>query len=263
MVNAPLLRRAAAGTVLAAAAWHIGPAATWLPAVRRTLGPALDGQGDHGHVALTFDDGPDPRSTPLFLRELDRLSVRATFFVLGSALERHRALGREIVTEGHELAVHGWHHEHPWTPRPRRDAHELRRTVEAVRRLAGRRPLWYRPPYGILTAGRWAAARRAGLQPVLWSAWGRDWTARASPDTVLAELNRTLRGGTTVLLHDSDSTGARGAWRAPLGALPDLIAACREHGLAVGPLAEHGVRGHRGPVRPPVARAGGMPLLWR
>ncbi|MGP4003737.1 polysaccharide deacetylase family protein [Streptomyces sp. 8N706] len=258
-MNAVPLRRALLCGALATGAWHIGPAATWLPAVRGALWPALDGQGARGHVALTFDDGPDPRSTPYFLRALDRLSVRATFFVLGSALERHSPLGRDIVAQGHELAVHGWQHEHPWYPRPVRDVHDLRRTVEAVRRLTGERPLWYRPPYGILTGGRWAAARQAGLRPVLWSAWGHDWTAWASPDTVLSELTRTLRGGTTVLLHDSDRTGARGSWRAPLGALPDLITACRARGLTVGPLHEHGLPRARRPAAP----AGGMPLLWR
>ncbi|MET8681044.1 polysaccharide deacetylase family protein [Streptomyces sp. NPDC004647] len=244
MVTADQARRAVAGAALAAAGWHIGPAATWLPAVRRALSPALDGQGDPGHVALTFDDGPDPRSTPSFLEALDRHSVRATFFVLGSALERCPGIGRQIVDGGHELAVHGWHHEAPWYPRPVRDLRDVKRAADAVRRIGGRQPLWYRPPYGILTGGRWAAARLAGLQPVLWSAWGRDWTARARPDTVLAELAKTLRGGGTVVLHDSDCTSAPDAWRASLGALPGLISRCRALGLTVGPLAEHGIAEH-------------------
>lgn len=82
----------------------MGPAATWLPAVRRLL-PGLAGAGAADHVALTFDDGPDPRSTPRFLDELARLGCRATFFVLGEMLERHPALGRRVVADGHEIAV--------------------------------------------------------------------------------------------------------------------------------------------------------------
>ncbi|MCP3822230.1 polysaccharide deacetylase family protein [Streptomyces sp. A3M-1-3] len=226
---------------LAVAGWHVGPAATWLPAVRGALSPALDGRGDPRRVALTFDDGPDPDSTPYFLAALDRLSVRATFFVLGSRLERHPDLGRRMVAQGHELAVHGWHHERPWRPRPVRDAREVARAADAVRGVCGVQPLWYRPPYGILTGGRWAAARRAGLSPVLWSAWGRDWTARATPDSVLEEVTRTLRGGATVLLHDTDAQSAPGSWRAALGALPDLVAVCRTGGLTVGRLADHGL----------------------
>ncbi|MFV2119021.1 polysaccharide deacetylase family protein, partial [Streptomyces sp. Act-28] len=84
-------------------------------------------------------------------------------------------------------------------------------------------------------------ARGAGLRPVLWSAWGRDWTADASPVSVRAEVARGLRGGATVLLHDSDALCAPGSWRAALGALPGLVADCRARGLVVGRLADHGV----------------------
>ncbi|MCM2579949.1 polysaccharide deacetylase family protein [Streptomyces sp. MTZ3.1] len=230
------------------AAWHIGPAATWLPGVRAAL-PALGGAGDPRHVALTFDDGPDPRSARDFLRTLERLDVHATFFLLGSRLHRHPGIGRALMEHGHELAVHGWEHERPWLPRLRRDIRDVARAVETVHRVGGRRPLWYRPPYGILTGGRWEAARRSGLRPVLWTAWGRDWTPWARPDTVLAELGASLRGGGTVLLHDSDRMSAEGSWRAALGALPDLVAACRAAGLTVGPLAEHGRAGPS--LRPP------------
>ncbi|MFJ8649499.1 polysaccharide deacetylase family protein [Streptomyces sp. NPDC093546] len=239
----PLSSRTAAWAALTAAAWHVGPAVTWLPGPRALLWPGLDGRGDPSRVALTFDDGPDPASTPRFLRALDELSVRATFFVLGERLARHPDLGRRIAAEGHELAVHGWRHDRPWCPRPLRDPRDLARTTELVAEAAGQQPLWYRPPYGILTGGRWAAARAAGLRPVLWSAWGRDWTADATPGSVLAEVTRTLRGGGTVLLHDSDVTSAPGAWRAALGALPGLVAACRARGLTVGRLADHGLGG--------------------
>jgi peptidoglycan/xylan/chitin deacetylase (PgdA/CDA1 family) len=193
-------------------------------------------------VALTFDDGPDPGSTPCFLRELERLSVRATFFVLGEQLVRYPATGRRIVAAGHELAVHGWRHDRPWRPTPLRDARDLVRAADAVRCLTGAGPRWYRPAYGILTGGRLAAARRAGLRPVLWSVWAHDWTAWADAATVAAELLLPpLRGGETVLLHDSDSMSAPRSWQASLGALPGLVETCRARGLTVGPLAEHGI----------------------
>ncbi|TQJ91245.1 polysaccharide deacetylase [Streptomyces sp. SLBN-31] len=162
---------------LAMAAAHIGPAATWLPGVCRLLFPRLSGSGHWNHVALTFDDGPDPRSTPRFLDALEDLDVRATFFVLGESVARHPALAQETVQRGHELAVHGWIHDRPWRPSPAPDAAEIACAVHTVRDVTGSRPHWYRPPYGILTSGRWMAARRAGLRPVLWTAWGKDWAA--------------------------------------------------------------------------------------
>ncbi|AXI80805.1 polysaccharide deacetylase family protein [Peterkaempfera bronchialis] len=226
-----------------AAAGHLGPAGSWLPPVRRTLLPALAGLGRPDHVALTFDDGPDPRSTPHILAALDRLGLRATFFVLGEAVRAHPALCASIARQGHELALHGWTHTRPWLPAPLRDRRELARAAEAVREAAGAECRWYRPPYGVLTGGRWAAARHAGLRPVLWSAWGRDWTADATPASVLATVARDLRGGGTVLLHDSDRTSAPGSWRTTLEALPLLAAFCRRRGWQPGPLAEHGTGG--------------------
>ncbi|MET7325601.1 polysaccharide deacetylase family protein [Streptomyces sp. NPDC005549] len=233
----------AVAPVLAAALAHIGPAATWLPELRRRRFPGLAGRGSPGHVALTFDDGPDPVSTPRFLDVLDGLGVRATFFVLGENVARHPAQARELVRRGHELAVHGWTHDRPWWPSPVRDTRDLRRAVRVVAEVAGSAPRWYRPPYGILTSGRWAAARRAGLRPVLWTAWGKDWRHDATPTSVRATVAADLRGGGTILLHDTDHASAPGSWRAALGALPDIVRDCREAGLTVGPLGEHGTRG--------------------
>ncbi|MEU9560070.1 polysaccharide deacetylase family protein [Streptomyces fumanus] len=238
---------------------HIGPAATWLPGVRRRWWPGLAGQGHPAHVALTFDDGPDPVSTPRFLDVLDDLGVRATFFVLGENVSRYPAVARETVSRGHELAVHGWRHDRPWLPAPGRDARELHRAARVVYDVTGHRPRWYRPPYGILTSGRWAAARRCGLRPVLWTAWGRDWTADATPASVRATVAADLRGGGTVLLHDTDHASAPGSWRSALGALPHIVDACRTAALTVGPLTGHGVRGEPaapGPPEPAAHREG-------
>ncbi|MEU8123845.1 polysaccharide deacetylase family protein [Spirillospora sp. NPDC049024] len=223
---------------------HALPAATWLPPLRR-LTPRLAGRGGARHVALTLDDGPDARSTPLFLDELARLGCDATFFVLGTMLQRSPALGRRIVADGHEIAVHGWHHDNPLRTRPGRVAAEMRRTVRLIEDVCGVSPAWYRPPYGVLSAEALVAARRAGLRPVLWTAWGKDWTASATPRSVLAALSPGLVGGATLLLHDSDATSAPGAWRASLGALPDVVATCRATGLAVGPLRDHEVHWSR------------------
>ncbi|GAA4794099.1 polysaccharide deacetylase family protein [Streptomyces ziwulingensis] len=237
------VRAACAVAPPAAALAHIGPAASWLPGPRRRWLPGLAGRGSPCHVALTFDDGPDPVSTPRFLDALDALGVRATFFVLGENVVRHPAQAREVVARGHELAVHGWTHDRPWLPAPARDARALARAAEVVADVSGRWPYWYRPPYGILTSGRWAAARRTGLRPVLWTAWGRDWTREATAASVRATVAADLRGGGTVLLHDAGHASAPGSRRAALGALPGIVADCRTARLTVGPLAEHGVAG--------------------
>ncbi|MET9254119.1 polysaccharide deacetylase family protein [Streptomyces sp. NPDC003717] len=226
-----------------AALAHIGPAATWLPGLRRRCLPALAGLGRPGHIALTFDDGPDPAATPRFLDALDGLDVRATFFVLGENVARHPETARELARRGHEVALHGWAHDRPWLPSPGRDVRELRLAARTVREVTGAAPYWYRPPYGILTSGRWLAARRTGLRPVLWTTWGRDWRADATPASVRADIASATGPGGTILLHDTDHASAPDSWHAALAALPAVVADCRERGLTVGPLGEHGVPG--------------------
>lgn len=223
----------------AAAVAHAAPALSSLGALRPWLAPELCGYGDPDHVALTFDDGPDPISTPYFLRVLQAHDVRATFFLLGRMLERAPRLGRELVDAGHEIALHGYDHRCLLTRTPSAIRDDITRGRDVVEQLTGRQVRWYRPPYGVLTASAVATARDLGLTPVLWTAWGCDWTARATPQSVYRTVTRQLEGGGTVLLHDSDCTSAPGAWNSALGALPRLLDACQARGLRVGPLAEH------------------------
>lgn len=225
---------------------HALPAVAAVGQLRNRFAPTLAGSGLPGHVALTFDDGPDPDSTPEFLAALARLDVRATFFVLGVMLQAAPDLGRRIAGEGHELAVHGWNHRSLLLRAPRSTVDGLRRTQELVDRVGGRPPRYFRPPYGLLTTAAVGAARRLGLQPVLWTGWGEDWSARATPQTVLRTLQPDLRGGATLLLHDSDCTSAPLAWQSALGAVPELVARCRDRGWQVGPLREHGLPAPRG-----------------
>ncbi|ASW57920.1 polysaccharide deacetylase family protein [Plantactinospora sp. KBS50] len=231
----------AAGGLLALAGGlaHALPAATVLPTVRLRWFPRLSGRGAPDHVALTFDDGPDPASTPAFLEVLAAHRVRATFFLLGRMVARSPALAGELVAAGHEVAVHGWSHRNLLLRDPGTTYRDLARARDVIAAASGRPPVRYRPPYGVLTGSGWTAARRLGLRPVLWTCWGRDWTATATAGSVLATVRAGLAGGGTVLLHDSDCTAAPGAWRSALGALPDLLAGCAARGWRVGPLAEH------------------------
>ncbi|MBX6388206.1 MAG: polysaccharide deacetylase family protein [Frankia sp.] len=235
---------AAVATVLGGLAYGL-PALATLARVRNRLAPSLAGIGDPGHVALTFDDGPDPRSTPRFLEVLAALEVRATFFLLGEEASRAPELVAEMAAAGHELAVHGWDHRPMLLRGPWSTYDQLARTRDAVAAVTGRLPRFVRPPHGILSAAVLAAARRLDLTPVLWSACGHDWTPTATPRSVLDRMAPDLRGGATVLLHDSDRTSAPGSWRSALGALPELAARCDEAALRLGPLVEHGLPGVR------------------
>ena len=218
---------------------HAGPALTAVRGLRRTFLPRLSGVGRATHVALTFDDGPDPTSTPRFLDTLDRHGVRATFFVLGSMLAKAPELGRELVAAGHEIAVHGWSHRCLLARSGRAVRTELARAIGQIEDATGCRPNYFRPPYGLLTTPALVAARRLGLAPVLWTCSGRDWHSWSTSDSVVRTLRSSLDPGATVLLHDSDCASAPDAWRSTLAALPRFLDDCAVRGFAVGPLAEH------------------------
>lgn len=180
-------------------------------------------------VALTFDDGPDPEGTPAVLDCADELGIKATFFVLGSRVERAPELVQEIVHRGHAVGVHGYEHARHLLRSPHWVRRDLGRAREVIA-SAGVDPLWYRPSYGQATAATLLAARGLGLRTVLWSAWGREW-ATPSSQGVADRISRRLRPGAIVLLHDSDRMGPAGMSRRALEALPDVARQLERRGL--------------------------------
>jgi peptidoglycan/xylan/chitin deacetylase (PgdA/CDA1 family) len=230
-----------AGTAAGLAIAQAGPGITGLGPVRARGFRQLAGDGDPSHVALTFDDGPDPGSSPAFLAVLAERRVKATFFMLGSMAARSPGLVAEVAAAGHEVAVHGWDHRYLPARGPQATRSDLTRATDLMEALTGTRPRYFRPPYGVLSGPALWYARELGLTPVLWGAWGREWTPGATGESVFATLLRGLRGGVTVLLHDSGCTSPPGAWQAGLAALAPLLDECDQAGLRVGPVAEHGI----------------------
>ena len=179
----------AGGVALAVA--QGAPGLTALAPVRR-LFPGLAGAGAADHVALTFDDGPDPGFTPRFLATLAGRGVRATFFLLGPMVQAAPRLAAEIAAAGHEIGVHGWDHRYATLRGPGALHDDLARACDTIAAATGTVPRLYRPPYGVLSASALIAAHRLGLRPVLWSTWGREWAPGATPGTVRATLAATL-----------------------------------------------------------------------
>lgn len=179
----------------------------WLPSgvFGRVL---LAGPPDQRAVALTFDDGPDPKSTPQVLDVLAQHGARATFFVIGARAAQHPDLLREIAQRGHQIENHSLHHawRTPFLPR-RWLAQELAETQAIIRRATGRTPTWFRPPIGILSPPVAAAAAQLGLRLCGWSGKSRDGLASTRLSDALGRLRRALRPGAILLLHDASERG--------------------------------------------------------
>ena len=198
--------------------------------VRRFL-HVRDRLEDAGSVALTFDDGPHPQGTPAVLEQLEAAGAGATFFLVGEQVERWPTLAREIVQRDHTVGLHAYRHN--LLPRlgPRRLGADVARAVQAIREATGVEPRVARPPHGVLTAGDLLLARRYGWDLVMWSRWGRDWEAGATPTSIADRVTRDLRGGEIILLHDADHYAAPGSWRRTANALPEIFKRMKHRGL--------------------------------
>lgn len=204
-----------------AAAWLAPAAAPVVPPLADLFAIPLRLPAPRG-IALTFDDGPHPEGTTAVLAELDRAGVRATFYLVGEQVARRPALAAEIAAAGHEIGVHGYRHRLLLRRSPRGLRDDFDRAEAAIGGATGSVPRSYRPPYGVFSLAGLQLARRR-WQPLLWSRWGRDWQARATPATIAARAARRLSGGDVVLLHDADFYSSPGSWRNTLRALPFVI----------------------------------------
>jgi len=230
------LALACGGAGLAAWTIHGLPALTALwPALRRPLG-VQDRTSTGAGVGLTFDDGPHPRGTPAVLEALAEHGHRATFFLVGEQVARHPGVAGEIVAAGHEIGLHCHRHRNLLRLGPRQVRDELDRATGVIEDATGRLPSLYRPPYGILSVSALAWARRAGMRPVLWTHWGRDWEAHATPESIASSALRSIDPGSVVLLHDADYYGAPGCWWGMVAALPRILERLESLGLAPAPL---------------------------
>ena len=208
----------------------------WLPIRRLPLGLCTWRGMLVSRMAFTFDDGPSPETTPPLLDRLDELETRATFFCLGSQMVRYPKLVADVRSRGHQVETHGYDHASHLLRSPRWIAADLDRAL-AVMAEIGLRPRWLRPPYGQTSGATLWLARRRGLRVVLWSAWGREWSA-ADTDAVVRRIGPRLDPGAIVLLHDSDSSSPVGSARRALDSLGALVAETRQRGLQAVTLDE-------------------------
>lgn len=230
------------GLAAAGAYWGV-PYSLWqwwgLGVVQRGLGSARP------ELGLTFDDGPDPATTPRVLDALADAGVRATFFVLGERAVAHPELVERLLDEGHELALHGWRHRHGWIRSPWEAYADVVRGAQELERLAGSRPRFFRPPHGAYTWVQQAAMQKLSLTPVHWTVEAHDWHPKYESRDV---IRRVVEGGyfpgepfriegaapgDIIVMHDAGPGGQTAA-----EALPELLAELKGRGFNPKPVGE-------------------------
>ncbi len=152
-------------------------------------------------IALTLDDGPHSKMTPEILAVLKEKGVRVTFFVLGENVDqRPELLARELV-DGHEIAVHGYHHVSLAKVDKAKVTAELTNAEQAIGRQTAVRPALFRPPGGSYNDTVLSVVRERGYTMVVWDVDPHDW-ARPPVDSVVGAVLRRAAPGSIVLLHD-------------------------------------------------------------
>lgn len=247
LCHADKLLLGGAGTLIASSlALGVGPLSVGIPAAlfaglmadgiarpaSSLLYPTISkGPIDQPRVALTFDDGPDPQTTPRILDALAACNARATFFAIGRNIERHRDIAERIVREGHELGNHSWQHSRLQNFFGRsKQTDDLARSSRQIQEITGMDQLpLYRPPVGLKSPPLSRVAHAMGLRMIAWSLHGRD-TQQDDPQRIAAGVLKRVGAGDIVLLHDGhDLPGRQRA--AGANALPLILEGLQARGL--------------------------------
>lgn len=167
--------------------------------VRSTLGTVTHVDTAQPLAALTFDDGPDPITTPLVLDLLERHGAKGTFFILGKHAVQHPQLVKRIAESGHAVANHSFDH----TRFPSLGHRERIAQMEACETaIAPYGCKLFRPPRGLQSARSRIDAFLLGYQVVTWNVVAQDWELR-DPAWTLERLESEVKPGSIVLLHDA------------------------------------------------------------
>lgn len=212
--------------------YHVGPYLLG----HRTRGIALRGDASSRKVALTFDDGPDPRYTPRCLEILAAHGVKGAFFLIGRKVRQYPGLAREIAACGHDVGNHTWSHRRHWILSPEKARVEVREGARAITEVLGAPPRLFRPPWGQMNLFTFLEAVRLEERCVFWSLPARDYRRGLSPGWIVTRVARRLRGGAIVLLHDSG--GPEGAPGVMVEALPGIIREAKRQGFQLVPVGE-------------------------
>jgi len=176
-------------------------------------------------VAFTFDDGPNPEWTPLFLDVFRKYGAKATFFFIGSHIEQHPELARQTFEEGHELGNHTYSHPFMSKLSKEEQLEQLSRSDELIAGITGRNPSIFRPPFFDVNDDLLEACAERGYSVInALNTDSIDWEDATSAEHILTTSRAHVRNGSIFIYHDG--FGDRSSTlEAVTTLIPELIAA--------------------------------------
>ena len=169
-------------------------------------------------VALTFDDGPNPNTTPIALELLKKYNAKGTFFMVGKAVAGNEEIIKQVVAEGHQIGNHSWSHPLLTKISLEQAKSQINDTTEALKKASGQDVHIMRPPYGGINAAIQAAVDQSFI---LWDVDTLDWKNRNTA-SIMKEV-RKARLGSIILMHDVHQTS--------INALPTVLQYLTEQGF--------------------------------
>ncbi len=177
-------------------------------------------------VALTFDDGPSPETTPRLLDALEEKSVPATFFMLGFRAASEPDLVRRVQAEGHEIGSHTMYHQNLIYLPADAIQSDLTAAKSTMSSILGSEPTLIRPPYGNYNA---TVSSLVGTPMILWSVDTLDWKNQ-NTDSIIATTMSEVHDGAIILMHD--------IYPSSIDAIPPLIDSLRSAGYEFVTISE-------------------------
>ncbi len=183
----------------------------WAPQMGN--GYLVRGNERKGTITFTFDDGPDHRTTPVLLDQLDRYGIKAAFFINGSRFHPRTAGGkenrlvlREMYNRGHFLGNHTYNHKDVTTLDDAGWRSEVVRVEQVIRSITGRRPWIFRPPFGRVDDPALGRLAREGYTAVMWNMDPLDWKAASAFELVERAKKVIVENpdGGVFLMHDTN-----------------------------------------------------------
>lgn len=182
----------------------------------------------HKIVALTLDDGPDPKYTPQVLNILKQENIHCTFFLIGEKIQKYPDLAKEEVLNGNLIGNHTWDHPDLLKDTSGQDISEIERCEQEIEKICGERTYLFRPPKGMWDGDTFLAAHEIGYRMILWTVTVEHHSAK-TPEAMAQRIINKVRPGMIILAHDGEPHHALNREKT-MKALPLIIEGLKQKG---------------------------------